>query len=372
MAHYTPSKLACLLHSSVVASPPSLPRMCGPEPAPRGLWWDVRRCPSQSETDAIQIETDAILDMADLLVTSGLATAGYALLAVGSCATIQSPTIRAAIQAYIVQRGLSIVFAPHGAERQALSALPLHPPTAPYPPTSSHRRPSADHRPTPTPPPRSQTVRSLALSLYTADVDAASAQYARRPGAHLAPARPRNGTEDACLAESLSAYSGPDGWNDPVSLLPAPEALRPPAAARPPVGRLLARLRAAFSRRCLMGEALVLTPGLAALRDREPQLHAQAVRVLADELALAVHSHAANPNPNPNPDPNPYPTPTPNPLPLARCTATRLSPLRAAGRRRACSTTPRRRCCYRSRPSVLRANSRRPCAGRLGALERTR
>ena len=97
--------------------------MCGPEPAPRGLWWDVRRCPSQTETDAIQIETDAILDMADLLVTSGLAAAGYTLLAVGSCATIQSPTVRSAIQAYIVQRGLSIVFAPHGAELQALSAL---------------------------------------------------------------------------------------------------------------------------------------------------------------------------------------------------------------------------------------------------------
>ena len=119
--------------------------MCGPEPAPRGLWWDVRRCPSQTETDAIQIETDAILDMADLLVTSGLAATGYTLLAVGSCATIQSPTIRAAIQAYIVQRGLSVVFAPHGAERQ--------------------------------------TARSLALSLYTVDVDAASAQYARGPGA---------------------------------------------------------------------------------------------------------------------------------------------------------------------------------------------
>ena len=95
--------------------------MCGPEPAPRGLWWDVRRCPSQTETDAIQIETDAILDMADLLATSGLAAAGYTLLAVGSCATIQSPTIRAAIQAYIVQRGLSVVFAPPGAERPARS-----------------------------------------------------------------------------------------------------------------------------------------------------------------------------------------------------------------------------------------------------------
>ena len=123
--------------------------MCGPEPAPRGLWWDVRRCPSQSETDAIQIETDAILDMADLLVTSGLATAGYTLLAVGSCSTIQSPTIRAAIQAYIAQRGLSIVFASHGAERQALSAslsactcaVPtnLHPPiTLRRPPTDPH------------------------------------------------------------------------------------------------------------------------------------------------------------------------------------------------------------------------------------------
>ena len=87
----------------------------------------------QTETDAIQIETDAILDMADLLVTSGLAVAGYTLLAVGSCPTIQSPTIRAAIQAYIVQRGLSIVFAPHGAERQALSpSLASLPAPAPY------------------------------------------------------------------------------------------------------------------------------------------------------------------------------------------------------------------------------------------------
>ena len=223
--------------------------MRGPEPAPRGLWWDVRRCPSQSETDAIQIETDAILDMADLLVTSGLATAGYTLLAVGSCATIQSPTIRAAIQAYIAQRGLSIVFASHGAERQALSALPLRLHLC-----RTHQPPSTDHPP----PPPSQTARSLALSLYTADVDAASAQYARRPGAHLAPARPRNGTEDTCLAESLSAHSGPGGWNDPAALLPAPDALRPPAAARPPVGRLLARLRAAFSRRCLMGAPLGL------------------------------------------------------------------------------------------------------------------
>ena len=130
--------------------------MCGPEPAPRGLWWDVRRCPSQSETDAIQIETDAILDMADLLVTSGLATAGYTLLAVGSCATIQSPTIRAAIQAYIAQRGLSIVFASHGAERQALSALPLRlhlcrthqPPSTNLHPPITLRRPPTDPHPT--------------------------------------------------------------------------------------------------------------------------------------------------------------------------------------------------------------------------------
>ena len=123
--------------------------MCGPEPAPRGLWWDVRRCPSQSETDAIQIETDAILDMADLLVTSGLATAGYTLLAVGSCATIQSPTIRAAIQAYIAQRGLSIVFASHGAERQALSALPLrlHLCRTHQPPSTDHPPPTTDRPP---------------------------------------------------------------------------------------------------------------------------------------------------------------------------------------------------------------------------------
>lgn len=78
--------------------------MCTPEPAPRLLWWDVRRCPSALETDAIQvtppchapchassttplshttpffylqIETDAILDMADLLVNSGLAAAQH-------------------------------------------------------------------------------------------------------------------------------------------------------------------------------------------------------------------------------------------------------------------------------------------------------
>ena len=182
--------------------------------------------------------------------------AGYTLLAVGSCATIQSPTIRAAIQAYIVQRGLSIIFAPHGAARQ--------------------------------------TARALAHDLYTADVDAASAQYARGPRVHLAPAAARNGTvhgED-CLAHALSSHSGPGGWNDPTSLLPAPETVRAPAASRPPARRLLAQLRAAFSRRCLLGEALVLAPGLASLRDRDQVLHAQAVRILADELALAVHRHA--------------------------------------------------------------------------------
>lgn len=146
----SPSKLApSLPRCRALSLWPPVPRMCGPEPAPRGLWWDVRRCPSQSETDAIQIETDAILDMADLLVTSGLATAGYTLLAVGSCATIQSPTIRAAIQAYIAQRGLSIVFASHGAERQALSALPLRlhlcrthqPPSTDQPPPTTDRPP---------------------------------------------------------------------------------------------------------------------------------------------------------------------------------------------------------------------------------------
>ena len=144
---FTPSNcLPAPLRLSSLLWPP-VPRMCGPEPAPRGLWWDVRRCPSQSETDAIQIETDAILDMADLLVTSGLATAGYTLLAVGSCATIQSPTIRAAIQAYIAQRGLSIVFASHGAERQALSALPLRLCRTHQPPSTDHPPPTTDRPP---------------------------------------------------------------------------------------------------------------------------------------------------------------------------------------------------------------------------------
>ena len=147
-AHSLPYKLRACLALPCVST--IFLSMCGPEPAPRGLWWDVRRCPLQTETDAIQIETDAILDMADLLVTSGLAAAGYTLLAVGSCPTIQSPTIRAAIQAYIVQRGLSIVFAPHGAERQALSTLAGLSTCTYALPTSSHLSPAICQPPPPT------------------------------------------------------------------------------------------------------------------------------------------------------------------------------------------------------------------------------
>lgn len=188
--------------------------------------------------------------------------AGYTVLAVGSCASIQSPTIRAAIRAYVVQRGLSIVFAPHGAEQQ--------------------------------------TARSLAHALYTADADATATQYMRgRPGAPgaLYPARNGSGSSSAetCLAEALSAHSGPGGWNDPATLLPAPEAVRELAAGRLPAWRLLAQLRTAFSRRCVLGEALMLAPGLALLRERDQPLHAQALRILGDELALAVHRHVTTP-----------------------------------------------------------------------------
>ena len=187
---------------------------CEPVPAPRGLWWSVRQCPHALETDAIQLETNELLDMADHLVLSGLAAAGYGLLAVGSCASIQGPTIRAAIQSYIVQRGLSVVFAPQTAERQ--------------------------------------TARSLALALYTPDADAASTQAAYwrqrvRAGVGRSSGANRSsmgggGADDGhrCFAEALSAHSGlgvrrpREGlWNPGPSLGPSFNALKHGAALTP-------------------------------------------------------------------------------------------------------------------------------------------
>ena len=55
-------------------------------------------------------------------VLSGLAAAGYTLLAAGTCASIQGPTIRSAIQSYVTQRGLSLVFAPRDGSRQEARA----------------------------------------------------------------------------------------------------------------------------------------------------------------------------------------------------------------------------------------------------------
>ena len=182
-------------------------------------------------------------------VLSGLAAVGYTLLAVPTCETIQGPTIRSAIQSYMIQRGLSIVFAPQDGARQ----LP----------------------------------RELMSVLYTPEVDAASAQYVRGHQVDQRHVGGAGGTP-SCYAEALAAHSGPGGWNDPRALLPAPTALRAVATGVLPARTLLAQLRTNMSRRCLRGEPLLAAPGLVSLRE-EP-LRSQVLRILSNPLALGVHT----------------------------------------------------------------------------------
>ena len=81
-------------------------------------------------------------------VLSGLAAAGYTLLAAGTCASIQGPTIRSAIQSYVTQRGLSLVFAPRDGSRQEACALipALHTPTFDAASSQYRRDHQADQR----------------------------------------------------------------------------------------------------------------------------------------------------------------------------------------------------------------------------------
>ena len=57
------ASLANAARTAAGVMPPT--HVCAPRPAPRGLWWEVRRCPTQFETDAIQLETNELLDVAD-------------------------------------------------------------------------------------------------------------------------------------------------------------------------------------------------------------------------------------------------------------------------------------------------------------------
>jgi hypothetical protein len=81
---------------------------CAPEDV-RGLWWD-QRCPTN--TDALQIATESLLDAADTIASSGLGVAGYTLLAMPSCRLLQEPSHREAIAHYFAERGLSLIFSP--------------------------------------------------------------------------------------------------------------------------------------------------------------------------------------------------------------------------------------------------------------------
>ena len=66
--------------------------MAGCRPTPiQGVWFREAYCPQAGETDAIQLATDHILDVADQMHTSGLAAAGYSLLAVAACAALAHP-----------------------------------------------------------------------------------------------------------------------------------------------------------------------------------------------------------------------------------------------------------------------------------------
>ena len=76
-----------------------------------GVWFELSRCPSAQETDAIQLATNSMLDAADEQISSGLARAGYSLFVVAACATLMQPSQRTSLVAYTDALGISLAFA---------------------------------------------------------------------------------------------------------------------------------------------------------------------------------------------------------------------------------------------------------------------
>ena len=67
-------------------------------------------CPAAHETDALQLLTHRLLDLADQQETSGLRGAGFTRVAVGSCPALEQPTEITSLSNYFLEHGLEISF----------------------------------------------------------------------------------------------------------------------------------------------------------------------------------------------------------------------------------------------------------------------
>lgn len=193
----------------------------------RGLWWD-QRCPTN--TDALQIATEALLDAADHIVSIGLASAGYTVLAMPSCPLLQMPSHREAIAHYFAERGLSLIFAPVVEDDPGASQL-------------------AD------------------ILFFGAD-----RSLGPRPSARdLQPAEAAAGSCAHLYLQKLASLSGLGGWNDPRTHLPSSTSLGSsrinrsrtaelrPLAIGPPIDVVATDLRSDFALSCVRAAPIMLS-----------------------------------------------------------------------------------------------------------------
>lgn len=179
----------------------SMALLCAASASPRISWITPSHCPSKiSDTDAIQLATNEILDAIDGIVSDGLHQAGYGLLAVLSCPALMHPSNRASIASYAFSRGLMLVSA--GLDAGVMRAKAL------------------DH------------------AIYPHGVDTVP-----------------------CIARKLAEASGASGWNDPRALLSMDGATLDSPAVEPFLHRLRS-LRVRFAHACMHRRPLALAPSI--------------------------------------------------------------------------------------------------------------
>lgn len=219
----------------------------------RGVWWD-QRCPTN--TDALQVATEALLDAADTMASSGLVEAGFSLLAMPACRLLQHPSHREAIARYFAERGMSLLFAAAVIDDPGASS------------SSDFVMIGAD--------------RSLRLDTR------------RRRGA-LSDAQARGGglpaeAPGSCAQlylQRLASLSGLGGWNDPRTHLP-PRLNRTHMASSalpfgPPLEVHPSEFRSHFALACIRGAPLVLSVP-------PHRMQGDMLNIVTDPLALAVQT----------------------------------------------------------------------------------
>lgn len=191
---------------------------CLPTPV-QGVWAEQPHCPQMQETDAIQLATDRLLDLADAIKDSGLLGAGYFLLAVRACPALAHPSHRTALVGYAEARGISMVFA-----HPAPNLLSVAEASTGTPHFSAAWQVQSD---------------TIGGSLYN---------HHPMHEQILAPTA-------ACWRETLVQTSGASGWND----------LHKHLCTRTP--QYVGELRIEFGLSCMRGEPTVISSRLLAMRD---------------------------------------------------------------------------------------------------------